>query len=344
MFGLKKAKASAETPVSEFIAEPPTPLSENTQQLIREVASATAKQYKQELLARVEESLEATLRNYKAQVARCSWKAAQKWCQWGDDGPVLFPDNTRMYYRRGDTEVIVQEVPPHVRLMQFKASLLRNNSEQALTVEESNGIHYFSLALPYIVFLFCFKNGIMDKTLVSFCDRPLKNLKEKPIRPFLSNINSDLRLCHGLGWQASQLVKGDLTQQVAYTLDLFWQTVYSDEWSGHWWAYRSHFHENGDTRMQTLAAWQDASVENPLFVLEDVDWLQHTEANYGNIVVSMFDIDQKDNQFQNALYNDLCDSFVADVKGDLVKVFREAQESVNTDVLIKQFAPTTEEA
>ena len=68
------------------------------------LVTGVAKRFKQEMLGEWgEETSDRTLRQYRAKIARYGWKHAQKWCKWDDDGPLLMPDNTRLYYRKGDT-------------------------------------------------------------------------------------------------------------------------------------------------------------------------------------------------------------------------------------------------
>lgn len=147
--------------------------------------------------------------------------------------------------------------------------------------------------------------------------------------PFLSNISSDLRLCHGSAWKSTELIKDNLTQQIAYTMDLFWSTVYCDEWSGHFWAYKKHFQENGDKRFENFETWQQNSIDNPLFVIEDVNWIPHTETNYGNMLVRMFDTNESvEAEFRQELYNDLVDNFIDEMKESFMKSFGEVEEKV----------------
>jgi len=319
--------------------EKPVPSTEQVTAILEKSSTETLKRFKQELLAQNEELVERAIRKYRASVARRSWKVAQKWCSWSEDGPILLPDNTRMYYRRGKTEVMVQEFAPQIRHMKFVSSLaLRSSTSDALKQEDAGKVCGYSLALPYMVFLYKFVDGIMDRTIVTFCDRPLKHLKEKPLRPFLSNINDELKLCHGHAFKTDELIKGNLTQQVAYTLNLFWQTVYSDEWSQNFWNYKGHFRAKDDQRLTSLENWQNASIENPLFIIDDVEWLPHSEVSYGNMVVRLIDHDPVDAQFQQELYNDLSEEFINEFKETLMKSFQE----IETDLKLN-FEPAATE-
>lgn len=302
--------------------------------LLKDVSDQSIKKFRQELMAQNEEVVENALRKYKSKVARRSWSKAQQWCKWSDEsGPILMPDKVRMYYRRGNTEVVLQEISPQVRHLKFTGSLaLRDNSGESLSPEDATRVCSYSLALPYIHFIYRFRDGMMDKAMVSFSDRPLKNLQEKPYRPYFSNINNELRICHGAAFKHDKLIKSNITQQISYCLDLFWQTVFKDEWSQFFWQYKTHFAQN-DQRMATFANWQEASIDNPLFVLENVPWMEHSEKNYGTMLVRLFDLepDSVDTSFQQDLFNDLVDNFLNELSTDLTSTLKEFQTELKLD-------------
>lgn len=285
---------------------------------LKELVASTGKRFKQEMLGEWgEEEADRVLREYRAKVARYSWKHAQSSCKFDEDGPVLMPDNTRLYYRKGNTEIVITEQPPKVRLMKFRGGLVsRDNTSIAIGKEEAEKIHYFSLALPYVVFVFKFDNGMFTEVKCAFCDRPLKRLEEKPLRPYLSNIDTNLSVCLGTSFNKRDLVKGDIYQQVSYTLSNFWQTAYSDEWATHFWNLRAHF-QNTDQRLATLKSWENESSENPLFVVEDVGWLQYNEESFGDMMVRMLEYEVQNQTLHEELYNGLCDNFLEDIKKSL---------------------------
>jgi predicted CopG family antitoxin len=310
---------------------------ERAEQIVRELMATGYSRLKQELVGYAEEHLDRVLRQYRARLARYNWKFSQKWCKWDEDGPVLMPDYTRIYYRKGNSEIILQEFPPQVRLMKFKGALVnRVNSTAPLKPVESASTHHFSLALPYTAFLFKFVNGIFVEVRVAFNDRPLRKLEEQPLRPYLSNIDTSLRVCLGTSFDRSKLIKDNLAQQAAFVLDHFWHTVYSDEWSSHYWATRAHFQAN-DARMSGLQSWEQASHENPLFVIEDVHWLKHTEESFGDMIVRLLEDDQTNSEMHEELYQELADNFLEEFKKTQAESFEELQESIS-DKLAKELA------
>lgn len=286
---------------------------EEGREVLKNLSTQIIKRFKQEIIGENEDLLDRSLRKFRAKVARRTWHVAQKWGKWAEDGPVLMPDYTRCYYRKGKTEVMVQEVPPQVRLMKFKGALAkRASSSDPINDKERDKVHNYSLALPYVVFIYRFVEGLFVDVYVSFSDRPLKKLQERPLRPYLSNLDSNLKLCHGASFDRTQLEKDNLTQQAAFVLSHFWQTVYSDEWSSHYWQSKKNF--EGDNRLKDLESWQEASIDNSLFVIEDAKWLKHNEETYGDMIVRLFENDGVNNEFQQDLYKDLVDNFLDEVK------------------------------
>lgn len=304
--------------------------------IVREIANKAIKVFKQDISGENEEFLSRVLGQYRAEVARRTWKCAQKWSKWSNDGPVLMPDFTRIYYRKGKTEIVLQEFSPQIRLMRLRGPLVaRNNTGEIISVEESAKIHHFSLALPYVIFIFKFIDGVFTEVRCAFSDRPLRKLEEKPLRPYLSNIDSGLNVCLGSSLDRSRLEKGNVAQQAALVLDHFWSSAYSDEWSSHFWANRGHFQAN-DPRLADMESWQQASIDNPLFVVEDVRWLPHGDDNFGDLIVRMLENDGDNARLQDELYTDLVENFMENIKRtfdeNLTSISDQAGDKLVTDL------------
>lgn len=311
--------------------------SKELETFVEGLISGVAKRFKQEMLGEWgEESSDRILRQHRAKIVRYGWKEAQKWCKWDEDGPVLMPDHTRLYYRKGVTEIVIKELPPQIRIMKFLGSLVsRNNTEELIEPEVASKIHNFSLALPYVIFIFKFNNGIFQEVKCAFSDRPLKRLEERPLRPYLSNIDTNLSVCLGPTFNRKELIKDNIFQQTSYILSNFWQTVYSDEWSTHYWNSKRHFKDNKDKRMENIQSWQEASLDNSLFVIEDVDWLKHNEDSFGDIIVRMFDNDVVNNNIHEEIYTSLVDNFLDDLKKTISDDLSSVNDKINTESMAK---------
>ena len=88
-------------------------------------------------------------------------------------------------------------------------------------------------------------------------------------------------------------------------MDHFWNTVFSKELTDNYELNREHFAK--DTRLCNLDAWEKASIENPLFVLDDVKWINFGDQNYGDLIVREFG-DSRDQEIQRSVYEDVIDT------------------------------------
>jgi len=301
---------------------------------IDDVVKNYLERFKQELVGENEDLLPRLARTHRSKLVRNAWKASQKWCKWSEDGPVLMPDYTRIYYRRGSTEVLLQEFPPQTRLLRFQDSLISRRGTSFQFSER--GSQSFSLGLPYTVFIFVFSNGMFNRVQCAFCDRPLKRLDEQPLRPYFTNIDTDLKVCLGNDLNMSKLEKDNISQQVAYILDHFWQSVFSDEWGTHFWQTRAHFVDS-DPRLATLPAWEAATEEDPLFVVDNVDWLKHGDDNFGDLIVRNFEIGSKEDiQFQEELYKDIMDGLLEETKKAVENGANNVSEAISKMSVAKE--------
>jgi hypothetical protein len=240
------------------------------------------------------------------------------------------PDYTRLYYRKGKTEIIVQEFPPQTRLMKFKGALCkRDNSSSKLDKNVMDQTFNYSLSLPYVIFIFKFVDGVYSTVCCAFSDRPLKKLEETPFKPYLSNLDSNLKVCLGKAFNKDKLVRNDLVQQCSFILDHFWHSVYSDEWSHHFWDSKNHFSD--DDRMKSVEAWEEASEDNPLFVVEDVDWPKYKEENFGDMIVRLIEGDKDNSSLQLEIFDEITNEFLDEVKDTLEGNLDRVEERLNTN-------------
>jgi hypothetical protein len=301
--------------------------------LVEKLTASVVKRYRTEVLAEIDTNIETLLLEFRDHVVHRSWLAAQKWCRWDKDKFVLFPDYTRIYYRKGTREVLVQEYPPQVRVMSFKERLAKcKDGTEAMKFQEDEPTRTYSLALPYLIFIFVFEEGLFSAVYVGFSDRPLKDCHEPMFRPYLPNIDSTLKLCLGKELKHNKLIRGNVSQQAAYILSHFWQTTYCDEWSQHYWMNKSHFMEC-DPRMATLEAWQEASIDNSLFVIEDVKWLPHAERKVGDIIMRIFENEPTDVKFGNEIYDAIYQMFQETIRKTVVDQLESVESKFSPNII-----------
>lgn len=306
----------------------------DVKKIVTEIANNAITSFKKEAAGSFSDALNFESKKWAASVARKSWHSAQKWCKWTDDA-FLFPDYTRFYYRKGKTEVVVQEFAPQIRLVKFRSDLVDAPSvkEKATTKSE---VRNYSLSLPYVVFVTKFREGKFSALYVAFSDKPLKSLDQQPYKPFLSNINNTLQVCLGVEFKHSELITGNITQQLSYVLDYFWSSVFSTDWSQYYWEYLEHFEK--DKRISSVNAWQESSIQDPLFVIDDVKWLPCDTKEFSKIVIKALEDDPDNGQFKGELHDIVANEFVDHIKEVVGQKLDEIQNKANpsTEKLIDQ--------
>ena len=275
---------------------------EDILEVSEQLVEATVQRVQQELNAQ-EKNVDKVIRSQIGRISRILWKESQQWSKWEKDGPVLMPDNTRVYYRKGKTEVLLQEFPPQTRFLKFDGDLLGEE-----------GVHHFSLALPYTIFIFSFVEGEFADLQCAFSDRPLKNLKENPLRPYLPNIeDTNLKVC--LGDINHKAIRGEnIAYQCSYVLEHFWQSVFCDDLDENYIMYQKHF-SKVDDRLSSLQNWQDATEEDPLFVVDDVEWIP-VKNSFGDMLVSCFNENQETSH-KVELFKKLSKSLLDAIRGSM---------------------------
>lgn len=309
----------------------------NKEQITKAVTEAIAgmtDQFRQEFEGEKNDLFERAILHVRNRISQRTWKTVQKFGKWTENGPLLLPDHTRFYYRKGNTEVILQEFRPQVRIMKFTGELAsRSNSSEQIDKKEGSAIKHYSLAVPYTLFLFKFVDGVFTEVRFFFSGTPLKSASDKPCQPYLPNIDSGYKVCLGREFdtraltESGALIKGNISQQASYVVNHFWQATNSDEWSAFFWNCKKHFADNNEKRLETLASWEEATRDNPLFVVDDINWLAEPTDAYGDIVTRLFEGDKVVAEFQQELYNDIFEDMGKDIQqyvGDAINVAEEA--------------------
>lgn len=293
---------------------------EDIKSAVSELIEQVLDKCKKEATAAVYEELTFETSKYCDIVVRKAWTTLQNSSKWLEKAPWLFPDHTRFYYRKGKTEVVIQEFPPQIRYLKFTGAI----------ADRAEDVCAYSLALPYVIFISKFVDGLYSECEVAFSDRPLKYLNEIPYRPYFSNLDPTLKLCEGIDFDRNALEKGNLTQQMAFVINHFWNTLFSIDANSHFIANKQYFSQN-DKRLATLENWQNASIENPLFVIEDVHWLAHSQPTFGHMIIKILDTDKVNTQLKGELFDQVTKVFLESAK----KVVEEKCNNIISKVKIK---------
>ena len=266
----------------------PTPLPASTE-TAKEERSKILNWFKQELAGQIEKALTPTMRELSQVMSRLSWLTAQRWCTLTETGPTLLPNYTRMYYRKGNREVLVLELPPQTRHLTFQKESVADAPKKR-----------YSLGLPFMIFILRFDNGKLDSksVKVGFSDRPLKTLKDQASKPHLPNIGGDLTVCMGTTFPTNELEVGNIGQQAAFAVSYFFNSNFNDHMPGAMAESNSYFKD--EPRLHTFEAWEKATLEDPLFVI-DIEWPKHSES-VGDMVSHLFDGENEDQKLSEKIY------------------------------------------
>jgi hypothetical protein len=170
----------------------------------------------------------------------------------------LLPNGTRLYLSQNEETIIVVEEPPQVRTIKWKAG---------------HCIRQYHFAFPYVVFIIKFEMQAVKDVFVYYRNQPLKKGDNELFLPNLPNlgaqgIDDEADICLGT---LEVDVNLSLAEKVEMIINNFWESAFNPEE----YYERTYFCRSKklDKRVSSFAAWQKATKENPLFVLE-IDWLR----------------------------------------------------------------------
>ena len=135
---------------------------------LRLFVSELLARYGQEYRGELDLCIQDRTERFESDISSLSWRLAQQWCHWTDDGPVLFPQQTRLFYRKGDTVVVVQEFPPHDRRVTCLTSLVDSPISSAHENPDPHDTSRLVLPLPYTVFISTFREGEFESMKLAF--------------------------------------------------------------------------------------------------------------------------------------------------------------------------------
>ncbi len=173
--------------------------------------------------------------------------------------PVL-PAGSRWLRQRKDLLLLAVEHPPQCRTLRVSRGK-----------KGDDGYRSYRLALPYILYLLTFYRDGFEEMKMFFRVSPLAAAADPLYHTCLPNVRGEpghygsQRVC--LRYRPEMLEGVPLGEAVPALIDFFWSTGFNQDITN------SAFERarDLDPRLQSLAAWEAASAENPLFPLE-VSW------------------------------------------------------------------------
>jgi len=180
----------------------------------------------------------------------------------------VVPRNTRLLKSVGNYRICVVEQEPCVRTLSWSHG------------RDGGGDGTYRLALPYVVFIvYVDARGTLGGIHVAFADQPLTSLKSNIYGAALPNLNEDLSVCTGdmiqkrhnkvssgrQGNRGAANAEWTLCEVVEEVIAGFWGSTFNNDLN-------TNFQKmNGDPRLASPQAWEEASAQDPLFVL-GVKW------------------------------------------------------------------------
>lgn len=176
---------------------------------------------------------------------------------------AILPDGVRFHRRVGSSDYIIVEEAPKVRTLLVDMAYHRNFiGEYGQDHRIGNHDHQsVRIALPYVVYGMRFHHGKINGAGFEYWFRkaPLKTLQDKMFLSHLPNTDGHGRPC--VPWEDTEF-GGSLAEQIKHAIQFFWSTEFN---------FLLHSNTATDERLKSFQAWEKATVENPLFVL-DAAW------------------------------------------------------------------------
>lgn len=176
------------------------------------------------------------------------------------DRSPLLPPGTRLAVIRGLTTLLAVEQPPQLRRLLWD---LR-------PIGEDDPYRERVLAFPYMVYIILFYHDSFEEMRVFYRNGPLESNKDLLCYPNLLNVQASpgtLSNCRACMRGKPVLSEQSLSLQTEELINYFWTTGFNIdvEQNSFWRAQKL------DPRIAAVDAWEKASREDPLFVLE-IPW------------------------------------------------------------------------
>lgn len=244
----------------------------DAQALVQDVSDRTLSKFREDLVAGALETASDELVPFKNIVAESLRGRVIDTLRSSGDISTLLPVGARFFAAHGTTSMVVIEQQPQVRTLYWrKGSLekyLHDLAGWGVTVTDEMRQRVkerplFEVALPYLVFLFRFVEGIFRDVWIYCRTSPLERFADELYLPPLPHVRQgDGLLC--LGDINIQPGPGSIAEVTDALMAYFWQSRFDyRHWAGY---FRNGEEMHPDLR--TLWSWEEASRRDPRFILE----------------------------------------------------------------------------
>jgi hypothetical protein len=260
---------------------------------MKDIFGKLVKRSQQDYLNTTEERWKVFCDKMAERLQRRFWREFQQNIEWKHPDPIIYPDNTRLFYHKGDTSLILIEQKPMVRTVRMAARLILPTADIKQTVPP------FTLAFPYVVYALKFREGSFVDGHLFFMRTPLRKISDRPLMPCLSNLSPNIcKICFGSNFGATPLGEPyDYNTQVENLLSFYWNAEFTTDWPENFEKAR-----RVDPRVETPRKWSEESKRHPLFVL-DVKWPVVDFDNYRHLCSAIFSDDTKVRELKKQVYD-----------------------------------------
>ena len=181
---------------------------------------------------------------------------------------LVLPEGVRFHKRVGKIDYLVIEQQPMVRTVLVDTSYHKGKIGASRYAEASLGAKEYRIALPYVIYQITLSDFQLYKFHIAFRTEPLKTLKDELSLCVLPNSYAEGTVCCPFTRHDCDTIVDAVNNIIGF----YWQSQYR---------YCLHHYFPNDPAFKTWEAWEKASEDNPLFVL-NLKWpeLGYTLAGY----------------------------------------------------------------
>ncbi len=237
-------------------------------ELLQDVSDTTLDKFRTDLLAHISEAFEEIFVKFKKEVSCGICSVSEDLNNFNPDfGDIdVYPQGTKFFFSRSDDKVLIIEQPPQVRTLNFSKRFLnndlyRNEGGKVSDRDKRLDRSLIHLALPFVVFVIKFYNGVFSKMLIFYRNSPLTSLDDTLFYPNLPNMNDSCEVCLGY----SPLENGTLAQKTEHVISHFWNSRFNTDLSSNYFTTPRH------EKLKSVWTWEAHSKMDPSFIL-NVNW------------------------------------------------------------------------
>ena len=243
-------------------------LSEVSNAILNDIIFTCLTNYQKKVNIGIQDSVYNLLDNLKQELRSLVFDISEEWSIITSHEKLIFPDNCRFFYKKGQSFIVVIEQKPHVRSLRFDKSILKKFSDDRSFTRSKFNSELIQLSLPYVVFVFHFKNLSKESSSSFFKLKglysgwkksPISSLEDDMYNPLLPNIHTNLNICMGQKWS---LKGNNISKLVSDALVDYWSSEFNGDLAEFWWGKRKY-----DKKFETGYRWAEESKKNPDFIL-----------------------------------------------------------------------------